>query len=235
VSETTGSPAPAASPDAVARDAARERKRARRVRWSVRIGLLVIRALAATWRFRIVGRERIDAMRARGEPFILAFWHGRMLPLLWSHRGQGISILVSEHGDGEIIARIAAAVGLNTVRGSSSRGAERALLGMIRTVQEGGEVAITPDGPRGPLETFAPGAAIIAQRSGAPIVPLAAGADRAWRLKSWDRFLIPKPFARVTVSYGEPWSAAGLSAREASARAPELEALLRAHTAAVDG
>jgi lysophospholipid acyltransferase (LPLAT)-like uncharacterized protein len=154
-----------------------------------------------------------------------------MLPLLWQHRSHGVAILISEHGDGEIIARVAEALGYRSVRGSSSRGAERALLGMIREVKEGSEVAITPDGPRGPAQHFAPGAAIIAQRSGAPLLPLTAFADRAWRLKSWDRFLIPKPFARVVVTYGEPWRADGLTAREAATQAPALERMLRALSA----
>jgi lysophospholipid acyltransferase (LPLAT)-like uncharacterized protein len=230
------SEASARGPDAAAeqRAAARARRRARRVAWGARLGLVVLRALALTWRFRVVGEERLRALRARGQPVIFAFWHGRMLPLLWHHRGRGIAVLISEHGDGEIIARIAAALGYRTVRGSTSRGAERALLGMIRTVRDGVEVAITPDGPRGPAETFAPGAMVIAQRSRAPIIPLAAAASGAWRLRSWDRFMIPRPFARITISYGEPWWPGDLSARDAAAAAPELEATLRAHTAAID-
>lgn len=213
---------------------ARERRRARRIRWSVRLGLGVIRLLAATWRFRAEGDTVVRDARARRQPVIFAFWHGRMLPLLWYHRRQGVAILISEHGDGEIIARVAEALGYRTIRGSSSRGAERALLGMIRAVQGGADVAITPDGPRGPAEVFAPGAAIIAQRSGAPIILVTAGADRAWRLRSWDRFLVPKPFARITVSYGEPWWAGERSVRDAAAEASHLEALLREHTARAD-
>ena len=211
-----------------AANAERERRRARKVRWSVRIGLLLLHALARTWRIELRGEGHLQSLRSRKTPFIFTFWHGYMLPLLWQHRAHGVAILISEHGDGEIIARVAEALGYRSVRGSSSRGAERALLGMIREVKEGSEVAITPDGPRGPAQHFAPGAAIIAQRSGAPLLPLTAFADRAWRLKSWDRFLIPKPFARVVVTYGEPWRADGLTAREAATQAPALERMLRA-------
>ncbi len=212
----------------------RARRRARRIRWGVRLGLVLLRALAVTWRLREVNGGVLRALRARKQPVILAFWHGRMLPLLWHHRGQRVAILISEHGDGEIIARVAEALGYLTVRGSSSRGAERALLGMIRTVKEGTDVAITPDGPRGPAESFAPGAAIIAHRSGAPIVPLVASAVHAWRLRSWDRFLIPQPFARVTITYGEPWFAGEMTARDAAGQATRLQDSMRALTAAAD-
>ena len=115
-------------------------------------------------------------------------------------------VLISEHGDGEIAARAAESMGYRTIRGSSRRGAERALLSLAREVEGGSHVAVTPDGPRGPAESFAPGALIAAQRSGAPIVLLRAVVDRAWRLNSWDRFIIPKPFARVTIYVGEPMS-----------------------------
>lgn len=135
---------------------------------------------------------------------IFTIWHGEMLAALWHHRREGITVLVSEHGDGEIIARVAEALGFRTVRGSTSRGAGRALLGMSRTVQGGGDAAFTPDGPRGPARKFAPGALIVAQRTGAPVIALAVSPSRSWRLKSWDRFMIPKPFARIRIAYGDP-------------------------------
>ena len=115
-----------------------------------------------------------------------------------------MSVLISEHGDGEIIARVAMDLGYRTVRGSTSRGAARALLGLVRELQDGHDLAITPDGPRGPAKSYAPGTLIVAQRSGAPIVPVVVSTNWAWRLKSWDGFVIPRPFARVTVAYGEP-------------------------------
>ncbi|MEJ7811266.1 MAG: lysophospholipid acyltransferase family protein [Gemmatimonadaceae bacterium] len=194
----------------------------------------MFRVLASTWRIRERNGHIVRDLRRQQRPFVLAFWHGRMLPLLWHHRGQGIAILISEHGDGEIIARIGEAMGCRTVRGSSSRGAERALLGMIRIVKDGGVVAVTPDGPRGPAESFAPGAVIVAQRGGAPIVPLAAGASSAWRLGSWDRFMIPKPFARVTISYGDPIAFAQVGTRDAVAQVPAVRAALDTLTRAAD-
>lgn len=189
-------------------------------------GAFVIGALARTWRFRIVGRDAVDALRAARKPLAFAFWHGQMLPLVYQHRDEGVAILVSSHRDGEIIARIIHRFGFRTVRGSSSRGAGRALLGLVRELEAGREVAVTPDGPRGPARQFAPGALVAAQRAGAAVVPVSAHASRAWRLRSWDRFLIPKPFARVTVAYGPPTRVDAASARGAAGEAERFEALL---------
>ena len=204
----------------------RDAKAARKLRWTVRAGHAAIRSLAATWRLRIAHREPVDALRAAGQPVIFAFWHGMMMPLLFQHRNEGVAILISSHRDGEIIAQIAHRFGFRTVRGSTSRGAGRALLGIVRELQAGREVAVTPDGPRGPARRFAPGALIAAHRANAHIVPVAAVADRAWHLRSWDRFLIPKPFARVTVAYGPPTRVLADTARDAGAEAPRFEALL---------
>ena len=197
-----------------------------RTRWLARLGALLIGVLARTWRVRVVGRAPVDALRAAGRPVAFAFWHGQMLPLVWQHRDEGVAILVSSHRDGEIIARIIHAFGFRTVRGSSSRGAGRALLGLVRELQAGREVAVTPDGPRGPAGRFAPGALVAAQRAGAPVIPVSARASRAWHLRSWDRFMIPKPFARVTVAYGAPTLVAAARARAAADEASRFEALL---------
>jgi lysophospholipid acyltransferase (LPLAT)-like uncharacterized protein len=176
-------------------------------RWRERliagIGVWIVRLLGWSWRMRVSRDHELLTMRAAGQPVIFALWHGHLLPLLWHHRGEGIAILISEHGDGEIIARIAMSLGYHTVRGSTSRGAARALLGLVRTIGEGRDLAITPDGPRGPARSVAPGTLIVAQRSRAPILPIAAVASSAWHLKSWDNFLIPRPFARIHVSYGD--------------------------------
>jgi len=198
----------------------------RRLRWLTRGGYYAIRALAATWRLRVVHREPVDALRARGEPLVFAFWHGQMLPLLYQHRDEGVAILISAHRDGELIARVAHRFGFRTVRGSTSRGGGRALLGLVRELEQGREVAVTPDGPRGPAERFAPGALVAAQRAGAHIVPVAATAHAAWRLKSWDRFMIPEPFARVSVAYGPPTRVLAATARDAGGEAERFEGLI---------
>jgi lysophospholipid acyltransferase (LPLAT)-like uncharacterized protein len=200
----------------------------RKLRWGVRVGASLLRLLASTWRTQVADREALDDARARGRRVIFTLWHGELLPLLWQHRGENVAIVISEHRDGEIIARIAELLGYRTVRGSSSRGSSRALIGLMREIEAGSEGAIPPDGPRGPAHVFAPGAAVAAQRTGALIVPIRAQASRAWRLKSWDRFLIPKPFARVRVSYGPLTSVEADSPRAAAEHAPRLQAILDA-------
>lgn len=206
-------------------DAAKTTTRERRVRRAVSAGTALLRVLARTWRFRCVDGSALDELRARRQPVIFACWHGELLPLLWFHRGQGISVLVSEHRDGEIIARIAQRIGFGTVRGSTSRGGGRALLAMVRVLGDGGDIAVTPDGPRGPAHSYAPGALIAAQRAGAPILPATVHVDRAWRLRSWDRFMIPKPFARITVAYGPPTRVEAETVRDAAEETNRFAAL----------
>ena len=193
---------------------------------TIRVGTWLIRGLASTWRFRILNESSYRALHANNRPFIFAFWHGQLLPLLYLHRGQGVAIVISAHRDGEIVAGVAEQLGLRAIRGSSSRGAARALLGVVRELEGGGEVAMTPDGPRGPARKFASGALVAAQRVGAPIIGIGVSAPRAWHLRSWDRFMIPKPFARVTVSYTAPTLVSAASAREAEDEAPRFETLL---------
>ena len=203
-----------------------------RARFSLLLGKGVLHGLARTWRFRVVNQAALTGLRASGRPFIYSLWHGPLLPLLWYHRGSNVAVLISEHSDGELIARAAESLGYRSIRGSTTRGAERALLSLVRELKEGRYVAVTPDGPKGPARRFAPGALIAAQRAGAPILPVAAGADRAWRLRSWDRFMIPKPFARITVAYGTPAVVDAPSARAAASEGPRIEALMNAAASA---
>ena len=175
-----------------------------KTRWIARLGVWLVRALAITWRVDYVNRDFLRTAREARSPVIFTLWHGQLLPLLWTHRHQQVAVMISEHRDGEIIARIAAALGFRLVRGSTSRGATRALLGACQEIESGFDVAVTVDGPRGPAGVVAPGALVVAQRTGASMLPTIATATRGWRLRSWDRFLVPKPFARVTVAYGTP-------------------------------
>jgi lysophospholipid acyltransferase (LPLAT)-like uncharacterized protein len=198
--------------------------------WRSKAALLLGRGflhmLARTWRIRVVNGDYVRDLREARHSFIFALWHGQLLPLLWHHRGEGVLVLISEHRDGELVARAAQSLGYGLIRGSSTRGAERALISLVRELQAGHEVAITPDGPRGPAATFASGALVAAQRSNSFILPVAASADRAWRLRSWDRFMIPKPFARVTVAYGAPAKVLAQTSRAAAEEGPRFERLL---------
>jgi lysophospholipid acyltransferase (LPLAT)-like uncharacterized protein len=188
----------------------------RKVSWAVRLGRPLLTVLGWTWRIEEVNTEPWQALARSGKPFILSSWHGQLLVHIWANRFRNLSAMVSEHGDGEIISRMMVQWGFRTVRGSSSRGGKRALLSMIEDLEAGKPFAITPDGPRGPAGVPAPGVLVASNRAGAAIVPMRSEASRSWRLKSWDRFEIPKPFAKVRVIYGDPWVAPG--ADEAAAQ-----------------
>jgi lysophospholipid acyltransferase (LPLAT)-like uncharacterized protein len=199
------------------------------------LGGAVLRSIAHTWRFEIRNARAIESLRDQRRPFIFSLWHGQLLPLLWHHRNERIAVLISEHRDGELVARLARSLGYRLIRGSTTRGGERALLSLVRDLRDGGEVAVTPDGPRGPAFKYAPGALVAAQRSGAPILPIAAHASSAWHLGSWDRFMIPKPFARVTVAYGDSVEITAPDARAAAEQSGRLEEVMMATTTAAAG
>jgi lysophospholipid acyltransferase (LPLAT)-like uncharacterized protein len=193
---------------------------ARRARWLSLVGSWIIRLLGITWRVRIIDAGPVDRLRYDGQPVALLLWHGQLLPLLYVMRFQSIACLISTHKDGELIAQVARRLGCKLVRGSSSRGADRALLGLVRTLKDGFTIAVTPDGPRGPYRTFAAGALVAAHRAGAPVVAFGVHASRAWYLKSWDQFMIPKPFARLTIVFDDPMLVPGESARDAAEAIP---------------
>jgi len=167
-----------------------------------------MRALASSWRIRLVHEERWRVLRAARRAHVFLLWHEALLPLLWQHRNQGVVIVVSEARDGQYLADLAGSLGYHNIRGSSTRGGARALLAAVRELQAARAVAFTPDGPRGPRRELKPGVIMAAQRGGAVIVPIHAEADRAWRLHSWDRFMIPKPMARVQITYGPTFEVA---------------------------
>jgi lysophospholipid acyltransferase (LPLAT)-like uncharacterized protein len=192
----------------------------------VPVGVALLRILAATWRVERHGDVEWARVTAEGKGSILALWHGQLFPLAWAVRDMKLLVVVSEHRDGEIITRILEHLGYTMIRGSSTRGGARALAEMIRELKAGRSIAITPDGPKGPARVFSPGAAVAAQRAGVPIFPLYCSVSSAWRFNSWDRFMIPKPFARVVVHLGAPTTARGTTPAEAGADAERLGALI---------
>ena len=220
--------------DEVAPRDARSVSDARRARWLSLVGAWIIRMLGVTWRVRMIDVRAVDALRHDGHPVALLLWHGQLLPLLYVMRFQSIACLISTHRDGELIAQVARRLGCKLIRGSSSRGADRALLGLVRTLRDGFTVAVTPDGPRGPYRSFAPGALVAAHRASAPVVAFGVHASRAWVLKSWDEFMIPKPFARLTIVFDTPMLVPGNDARDAADAVPlftERMALVAARAA----
>lgn len=168
------------------------------------LGRGLLDTLLATVRLEVRTHPACAELERAGAPIAYALWHGRLLPLTWQRRGEGVVTLVSLSKDGEYIARIAEGWGYHVVRGSTSRGGSRALAELIRFGRRGRSFAVTPDGPRGPRERMKPGVVVAAQRAGLPMVPVTATASRAWWFEGWDRFMVPKPFSRLVVQYGPP-------------------------------
>ncbi len=167
-----------------------------------------MRCWAATVQYEIEDRCGITTPGSQPTPVIFALWHNRIFtipPIWWKTGGNGRKsvVLTSASKDGAILSRAMAVFGLGAVRGSSSRRAVAALIGMKRALKDGLDVCITPDGPRGPRYGFHPGVIKLAESAGTPIVPIHAQYSSAWRLKTWDRLVIPKPFSRVRVIFDE--------------------------------
>lgn len=168
------------------------------------IGSRFARLLFATLRFHITDRAGVLATPPQ-KPLLWAFWHNRlcvsayMFERFFPER-PGVA-LASKSKDGEIIAAFIQRFGIQPIRGSSSRGGARALVEMKRAIDDGFIVGITPDGPRGPRYHLNPGVVKLAQMTGGTVLPLHIEYSRCWRLKSWDGFMIPKPFARVEITF----------------------------------
>jgi lysophospholipid acyltransferase (LPLAT)-like uncharacterized protein len=169
------------------------------------VGYRLVSALGATLRWRTEGLEHFDDIVKGGRQPIMAFWHGRILPATYYFRRRGIVVITSENFDGEWIAGIIERFGYGTARGSTSRGGGKALLQLTRDLAAGKPAGFTVDGPRGPAEVAQPGAVWLAKATGHPVLPFHLEADRHWTLKSWDRTQIPKPYATVAISMGEPF------------------------------
>ncbi|HZD03915.1 MAG TPA: lysophospholipid acyltransferase family protein [Longimicrobiales bacterium] len=199
------------------------------------LGHGLLGSLFTTTRARRLGEEHYLRFRREGRPVIFVFWHGQLLPLVHYHRNEGVVVLVSEHADGEYVARVIERHGFRTVRGSSTTGGIRGLKGLIRAAREGHDLALTPDGPRGPRHRFKAGALVAAQVTGAPIIPVAAGASASWHFDSWDRFMVPRPLSKVAIEYGPPvFVPRETSQEEREETSRSLEAALDTLTARVD-
>ncbi|MSQ04007.1 MAG: DUF374 domain-containing protein [Myxococcales bacterium] len=155
---------------------------------------LLVRLLAATWRVQQPPWPVPDAC-------VVAFWHGELLPMVALHRDRGFVGLASRSRDGALIAAVLTRLGFRVVRGSSSEGGGDALFALREALRDGKSPAFAVDGPRGPAGRVAPGAAALAELEGVAVV-FGHVEARGWRARSWDRFLVPWPFARVVVHYG---------------------------------
>ncbi len=200
------------------------------------IGWLLISVWSRSVRTEYVNKDIPDGLEAEGKNFIYAFWHGRQFLLFHYHRNSGVVIPASESRDGEIQAGILRWFGFDVVRGSSKRKGDRALLGMVDGLRRGKTVALAVDGPRGPLYEAKQGVVYLAGKLGKPIVPVATSARRYWILeKIWDRYLLPVPFTKGVVLYGDPIMVNGISEEELEGKRRQLEAALNGLMARADG
>jgi lysophospholipid acyltransferase (LPLAT)-like uncharacterized protein len=168
------------------------------------VASLLMRAQVASIRRIDIGRGQFDACMVKGERVIVAFWHGRLLMMPFGYPGQRATILISRQRDGEYITRIAERLGFRVVRGSATQNGASAFRQLLESLQTGDHVVVTPDGPKGPARRVKSGVIELSRLSGMPILPVGFGAWPRRFLKSWDRFLIPYPFAHGVYVWGEP-------------------------------
>lgn len=205
--------------------------------WAIsRLGGGALTALMRSTRGEYLDRRAWDEWGGAGKPVIYALWHGRLLPLSFYHRHRGLATLISRHRDGDYIAGVVERWwGFHAIRGSSSRGGASALREIVRTLRAGTAIAITPDGPRGPRQKMKLGPVLAAQMTGVPLVPATASAEHAWWVGGWDRFLVPRPFSRVRLEFGEPlFVPRDAPLDEVERLAAELEARLNEMTERLD-
>ena len=161
--------------------------------------------VSRTWRFEVIAEDGVTPLieGAGAGARIFCFWHQCVLPCTVYFRKTGATILISRSFDGELITRILELFGFHAVRGSSSRGAREGLLGLKHVIDSGSPAIFTADGPRGPIYQTKMGPIKLAQMTGAPIGCFHLEPERAWVMGSWDRFLVPKPFTRICVSWAQ--------------------------------
>ena len=177
-----------------------------RARWLIALGFRLLQIWARTLRYEIDDRAGVIG-KPVNENYIGALWHNRLLifPFVLrrffpNRRG---AALISASRDGDLLADAIKRLDFDVVRGSSSRLGARAILQLTDVLASGRDVVITPDGPRGPAYELGPGIIFLAQKSGAPVVPVNMEYSSYWRLKSWDRFILPRPFSKVRVIIGQ--------------------------------
>ena len=194
------------------------------------IGWALISIWSKTVRIKFIEKEIPDRIMAEGKNLIYAFWHGRQFLLFYNHRNTGIVIPASESRDGEIQAGLLRHFGFDVVRGSSKRKGDRALLGLVDGLRKGKNIALAVDGPRGPIYEVKQGITYLAGKLNKPIIPVATSAKRFWILeKIWDKYMLPVPFTRGVVVYGEPIVVQGIQEEELESKRRELtDALNRA-------
>jgi lysophospholipid acyltransferase (LPLAT)-like uncharacterized protein len=182
----------------------RKFKKRLKLRLAINFGYLLVGLLGISLRYRVVGREKLQQFLGK-EGFIINTWHGQQLIGFYFFRGCGYYILSSLSRDGDTSSSIMRKFGWRIIRGSNYKRAVSGLIGLLQALRGGAGIALTPDGPRGPIFHIESGGIYLAQKTGAPLIPVAFVFDRKWvSEKSWDKFEIPKPFARCVAFFGEP-------------------------------
>ncbi len=170
-----------------------------------RVAAPILKLLTMSWRVQFLNHNSIDEFEL--DRRIIAVWHGRLLITACILRNYDIHVMVSDHEDGELITRIVERMGFRSVRGSSTRGGVKAAMSAVDAIRRGKIGGMLPDGPTGPRHKAKLGTVWLAREANAAIIPVSGSCDRGWQfIKSWDRFLVPKPFAKVTFAIGEPIS-----------------------------
>jgi len=192
----------------------------------------LVKLLGHTLRVEHRSSEAVQALVETDRRFILAFWHRRLVLMPQAYpfkrknaegEARGVAILSSDSKDGERSAATWRWFGIHAVRGTAGHSGAQALVKMIQVVKQGWDLGITVDGPRGPRQEAKPGVLAVSRKTGAFIVPVCVGYTQAWQLRSWDSMLVPKPFSKVVVRYGEPFQVAPGADEEAARAALETE------------
>jgi lysophospholipid acyltransferase (LPLAT)-like uncharacterized protein len=163
-----------------------------------------IKILGRTVRFEVINPEIPKLFWERGTPFLLVFWHGRLLMILHSYEGKKVGFLASPHRDGQVVGKALQRFGFQMILGSTTRKGFSAFKKMLKALQNGLDIAVTPDGPRGPRYKAQIGVIELSRLTGRSIIPVTFGASRKIIIKTWDRFLLPYPFSRGVFIWGEP-------------------------------
>lgn len=166
-----------------------------------KVAVFLIRNVSRTLRLKVEGWDRYDGKDSK---LILCGWHGKSFIFANQFRKRGYWVIISQSNDGDIQDMVFRTLGYQSIRGSTGRGGIRAALQGVKALREGGVMAITPDGPRGPSKVVQGGVMLMAQKSGAGLVPVGIHARPAWFAKSWDSYMFPFPFAKAKMIFGEP-------------------------------
>ena len=167
-------------------------------------GYWIIRIVCGSLRWEKNDWTNLETIHREGKRFIVAFWHGRIFLGTYAFRNRGIVVMTSQNRDGEYIARVIRRFGYGVARGSSTRGSRSAIVEMLYQMKLNKDVAFTLDGPLGPRYIAKPGAAYVARKSGNAVLPFSVAVEKKWVMRSWDHFIIPKPFSKAFLKLGTP-------------------------------